>query len=363
MRCAVCGSEAGKLAEGLCSECYRQRKVRVELPSMIAAEVCRQCLGVLRRGRWHRGAASLEEAVEEAGAGAIEDSLRVSGLSEASATIRTLKLSMRSPREYAAEYSVRVSGLCGCEQAEVEAVRQVRVRLTLCGSCHRRASKYYEAVLQVRAHGGLSEELREELAEAVHEEVQRRKEQELAFITMQKELKEGTDFYFGSAKIAKQVAVALQRRYGGSIKVSTTLAGVSRSGKTLKRYTFAYRMPRFRAGDVLMLGGTAYQVLGVSAGRLRVLNLKSRQKHTLPESLAEGGELIGRAEEAIPGVVTDTGSGGVEVMEMQGYSTVFLVADVKLRAGDEVKLLIDSDGRYHLLATPEEAEDGRRGEV
>ncbi len=363
MRCAACGREAGRLVDSLCPECYRRINLRVELPEELRAEVCRECFGVLRRGRWHRGAESVEEAAEQAGAAAIEDALRVTGLSEPTATIRTLEVYMRSPRDCTAEYAVELRGTCGGEVAEVEVRRRVNVKLTLCGSCHRRASKYYEAVLQVRGHGGLSGELREELAGVVHREVQRRATEERAFITMQKELKEGTDFYFGSHRIAKQVAAALQRRYGGSVKVSTTLVGVSSSGRPLKRYTFAYRMPRFRAGDVVMLEGTPYQVLRTSGSRVRVLNLHTRQEVTLAESRVEGAELLGRAEEGVAAVVTDVLEGGVEVMEMRSYTTVFVVADVKLRAGDEVRVLADSKGRYYLLATAEEAENEARGEV
>ncbi|NOZ58901.1 MAG: hypothetical protein GXO66_04925 [Euryarchaeota archaeon] len=347
--CVRCGRRGEKLIGALCPECYVEREVKVELPRQLRGYVCRECRAMLKRGRWERRAESLEEAVEEAGFSAIEENLRVRGLSQPEVGIAFLEARRSSPRDYTARYRLEVRGGAGGEEVELSREVEAGVRLTLCESCQRRASRYYEAVLQIRAHAPLTKEEREELSRLVRSEVERRSEDK-AFISSYEERREGVDFYLGSAKLAKKIANLLVARYGGTVTTSTKLVGVDESGRNVLRYTFAYRLPRVRRGDVIRLGDRVCQVLRLSRGSVSLLDLATRRSFSLPEKKLAKAELLGSAEDAVRAMVTEVVKDRIQVLEFRDYKTFYFDIPLPLRVGDEVRLL-KAEGRVYLLAT------------
>ena len=349
--CVRCGRQSERLIDSLCMKCHLERRVAVALPSSIKSRVCRECNAVLKRGKWERRAKNLEEAVEEAGFSAIEENVRVEGISSARVGIAFLGLSRSSPKDYLARYRLEIKGRAGEEEVEFSREVGVRVRLVLCDTCQRRASRYYEAVLQIRGHAPLTAEERKELSEFVRREVEARRGEARAFISDYVELKEGLDFYLGSAKLAKRIANLLLAEYGGTITTSTKLVGMDESGKGMLRHTIAYRLPRLRRGDVVKVQGKVCEVLGLSHGRVRLLDLDTRKTLSLTEKRLQGVKILGRAEDAVKGMVTEVVKDRVQVLEFKDYKTFYFDTQLPLEVGQEVRIF-KTEGRVYLLATP-----------
>jgi nonsense-mediated mRNA decay protein 3 len=347
--CVRCGKRSGRLIGALCVECYMKEEVRVELPKKLKGYVCRECNALLMHSKWVRRAESLEEAVEEAGFFAIEENLRVRGLSQPEVGIAFLGARRSSPKDFFAKFRLDVKGSVGEEEVEFSREVRVSVRLTLCESCQLSKSRYYEAVLQIRAHAPLTEEEKRELSRFVRSEVEKRSE-DRAFISSYEERKEGIDFYLGSAKLAKKIANLLLARYGGTLTTSTKLVGVDESGRSVLRYTFAYRLPRVRRGDVLMLGDRVCQVLRLSRGSVSLLDLVTRKSFSLPEKRLEKAEILGRAEDAVKAMVTEVVRDRVQVLEFRDYKTFYFDIPLPLEVGQEVRIL-QAKGKVYLLAT------------
>ncbi len=350
--CARCGKRSERLIGALCRECYLEHEVSVELPKRLRGYVCRECKAVLKQGRWERSG-SPEEAVEEAGFAAVSQGLRVRGLSRPEVGIAFIEARRSSPRDYLAKYRLEVKGSAGGERVELSQEVEVRVRLSLCESCQRRASRYYEAVLQIRGHAPLTERERKELSELVRREVEARRGEDRAFISSLEERREGIDFYIGSAKLAKQIASLLVAKYGGTLKTSTKLVGVDESGRSVLRYTYAYRLPRVKRGDVVRINNKVCQVLRLSRGSVSLLDLATRRSFSLPEKQLARAEILAGAEDAIKGMVTEVVRGRVQVLEFKDYKTFYFDIPLPLRVGDEVRLLKIGRSAY-LLATPME---------
>ena len=347
--CVRCGKKSERLIGALCSQCYIEREVALDLPSKIKARVCRECNAVLKHGRWERRAKSLEEAVEEAGFSAIEENLRVRGLSQPEVGIAFLAARRSSPKDFFARYRLDVKGSVGEEKVMFSREVKVNVRLTLCESCQRKASRYYEAVLQIRAHAPLTEREKRELSDFVRREVEKRSEDK-AFISSYEERKEGIDFYLGSAKLAKKIANLLLAKYGGTITTSTKLVGVDESGRNVLRYTFAYRLPRVRRGDVVRLGDRVCQVLRLSRGSVSLLDLATRRSFSLPEKKLAKAEILGRSEDAVKAMVTEVVKDRIQVLEFRDYKTFYFDIPLPLEVGQEVRIL-QAKGKVYLLAT------------
>lgn len=351
--CVRCGKRSERLINSLCVECYVEREVALDLPSKIKAKVCRECNAVLKHGKWERRAKSLEEAVEEAGFSAIEENLRVAGISQPEVGIAFLGAQRSSPKDFFARYRLDVKGSAGEEEVEFSREVKVNVRLTLCESCQRKASRYYEAVLQIRAHAPLTEKERRELASFVRREVDARRSEDKAFISSYEEKKEGIDFYLGSAKLAKKIANLLLESYGGTVTTSTKLVGVDESGKSVLRYTYAYRLPRLRRGDVVRIEDKVCEVLRLSRGSVSLLDLATRKSFSLPEKRLSEAEILGRAEDAVKAMVTEAVKGRVQVLEFKDYKTFYFDTPLPLEVGQEVRIL-EAKGKVYLLATPME---------
>ncbi len=351
--CVRCGKRSEKLIGALCVECYTEHEVSVELPPKLRGYVCRECGAVLKHGRWEHRAGSMEEAVEEAGFAAVSQELRISGLEEPEVGIAFLEARRSSPKDYLAKYRLEVRGSAGGEEVKLSRDVEVNVRLSLCESCQRKASRYYEAVLQIRGHAPLTEQERRELSELVRREVEARRSEDRAFISKYEERKEGIDFYIGSAKLAKKIANQLLARYGGTLKTSTKLVGVDESGRSVLRYTYAYRLPRVKRGDVVRVNNRVCQVLRLSRGSVSLLDLETRKSFSLPEKQLAKVEIIAGAEDAVKGMVTEVVKGRVQVLEFKDYKTFYFDIPLPLEVGQEVRIL-QAKGRVYLLATPVE---------
>ena len=128
-----------------------------------------------------------------------------------------------------------------------------------------KGGQYYEAILQLRNVGINVVDFVRDLIEGSR-----------AFVSKEEQLKNGIDFYLSDIRFTKQLGVALQRKFGGVVKISAKLYSVSRlTSRKIYRVTVLFKRPKFDVGDFINFKGK----------KLRVLEIK---KYVL--AVGEGGK-------------------------------------------------------------------------
>ncbi|MCH7520060.1 MAG: hypothetical protein IH964_13715, partial [Candidatus Dadabacteria bacterium] len=105
--------------------------------------------------------------------------------------------------------------------------------------------QYFEAILQLR-----------NVHDKVLDYAEGRINHSKAFLSKQVHIKNGIDLYLSDTSFAKKLAVAMQRKFGGVIKISAKLFSVSReTSKELYRVTVLFKRPKFEVGDMIHFKG------------------------------------------------------------------------------------------------------------
>jgi len=112
------------------------------------------------------------------------------------------------------------------------------VKSILCENCAMKTSGYYNSIVQLRVP--------KQLIETFFDEIQQQVDfmshyDSMAFISKIEKKKEGLDLYFGSKKVAMQVAKSMKDRYRAEIKVTRKNAGLHQ-GQKVYRDTILVRL-------------------------------------------------------------------------------------------------------------------------
>jgi nonsense-mediated mRNA decay protein 3 len=268
MRCAICGSEA--LIEGLCLDCYLERKELFWLDDRIDLIKCPRCESFKLHGKWK--AVDFESALTDY----VYSNLRVHpDFDVEDVVVESLA------RGEVGDYVIRLIGNVKGRDVSVEKVVKVRVHSRVCERCSREAGGYYEAIVQIRAEGRKIE--RHELdtiAEIINSTLRKESDNQKAFISKIVERKEGVDFYFGDRNIGRKVSRLIVDKLGGKIIESKKLH-TRIDGRDVYRFTYAVRLPCYRVGDIVSEGNKICIVTNQRLGKglclddWSVVNLKA----------------------------------------------------------------------------------------
>ena len=228
--CPKCGKETSKLVGSLCKDCFLKEKKPAELLKEIVFEQCKNCNKVKFKGKWF-------EANAESLAGLV---------------LQNLKNKMFDSFNHKIDFFEKPEGLKAAVEVKgiVKGVKISQVfetflkpKIVLCDACMRLKSDYFEATVQVRYSSKPSEkEVRERISEASVFLEKLKASDSLAQIAKVKELRNGFDLLIGSKRAAKRLAEFLARKSREKVKVSSTLAGVDRSGREWSRFTYCVRL-------------------------------------------------------------------------------------------------------------------------
>ena len=230
--CPKCGRETAKLVEGLCEECFAAR-IKAELfrcfrSSQFELKYCKGCDSFFKG----KERVDLETAVENFAERMIK---RLFG--DVKSEIEVSKIEkLREKDKILASLDVNV-WVCGVEVGG-ELPLYVYFRKELCEDCSKIAGGYYAAVVQLRAEGREPSEA--EIAKA--REIALSSLGEHDFITKEKKVRGGIDFYVSSSAYARRISREIVRRLGGSFSESPKLYGI-KNGKRIYRVSFSVRLP------------------------------------------------------------------------------------------------------------------------
>lgn len=224
----------------------------------------------------------------------------------------------------------------------------VYLKESLCNQCAKMVSGYYQAVLQVRRQNHVLTDKERDLVSEVVTNSLREKD----FISRIKERKEGTDFYFSTAKAAKRAANVLKRRLGGSIKESYQIVGLDRQkGTDIKRGTILFSLYCYKEGEIVLYQDTVYEVVNA----YQKLHLKNAEEEkVLPWKKVEYAENQNQICVLPPSTycirvcqTVDVAPSQVLVM-LPDFTTIYLKRpkDIKVDIGKEYRILFFQERTY-----------------
>ncbi len=251
MFCVECGAE-GPTYQGLCARDFLKKHPVVAPPDFLDLDRCTSCGSFRLASGWSK----------------IDRELALAGLLPEN--IRKLPPWERvtfthvAREEDANNLSLTVKALGRFEALQSVQDFRVRVRIkpTLCDSCQKQRSRYFEGVLQVRGDG---RELTPEEVRGVRTFVLARVDRSGdtgAFISRIEDVHGGLDFYLSTNALGKTLAREVSESFGGSVSSSPKLFG-QKEGREVYRVTSLVRLGAFHVGDVVRHKGALAEVTSV----------------------------------------------------------------------------------------------------
>ena len=202
MFCPECGSTDKKMVGDICIDCFLKDFQMLELPNRIEVQICSHCNSKLEEGKWSEEFIPEEEIIYRA----LERNIKIAD----EVSNEHVTLGINQMKGTIAECTVEITGEVEGTQIEDTQDTEVKILKTVCPTCSKIQSGYYESVIQFRAD---NREIKAEEYAKADEIVERTlikqsKTDKLAYCPQIAKLKEGYDYYIGSLKSGRKVVEA-----------------------------------------------------------------------------------------------------------------------------------------------------------
>lgn len=346
MFCPECGSTDNEMVGDICIDCFLKEFQMIELPKNIKVQICIHCNSKLEEGKWSEENIPEEEIIYRA----LERNIKIAD--EVSNEIINLEID-QIKGTIASCYVEVVGEVHGVEIEETHDC-EVKIQKTVCPSCSKMQSGYYETVIQLRAD---KREIKPEEYAKADEIVERTlikqsKSDKLAYCPQIAKLKEGYDYYIGSFKSGKKVAENLKEEFGGTIKESPRLISEDKStGKGLYRIWISIRIPEFELNDFIRYDNKLIKVTNIGKNSIIGVDISTNKKHNIPMKNIDDVELVKKSDEIETTTIISKSPSIIQILDPSDYSAVdFEMKEefANYNIGDEIKL-IKIDNYIYLL--------------
>ncbi len=319
MLCVECGNEVQELHDGMCIDCYVDKKVNVDIVDPIEIEICSKCGSVRKGDRW------LERPdFETVMLDRIEDSLSISSSVEKFSF--KVEFDDSDPKNIKADLTIELT--TNGVKKEKQLSTNIVLKKGQCKNCSKREGDYYEAILQVRpTEEEMTEEQKNEVISMVHKRVEvDRGEEKKVFITLEKEIHGGLDFYLSDRRVTRNLSYDIADLLGGDVKESSELAG-REDGQNVYRMTYSVRIPPYEEGDFIKLEDKIFRIKKTKRGSRPVLvyDLEENRVTTLSKDKINEARVYGGKELVEKAVVVSEKEKEVQIMDPETYETKTLL--------------------------------------
>jgi len=207
---------------------------------------------------------------------------------------------------------------------------------TICDKCHKKGSKYYEGVLQIRnkqnkGYEGIINDVKEVI------------DNRGGFITKVIEQKNGVDFHLSSKKLIQIILNDLSNKYGGEVKFAPKLYSVSKSGKELYRLNGVIYLPKLQSGDIIKVHNNIFLIKKVQKDRIYGVDLITHSNKVIKY---EEHDVLTTVDESYDAMVCRN-EPSLEVLHPKNYQCV-PVKNMKKSKKDTIKVVLVEDQLYAL---------------
>jgi nonsense-mediated mRNA decay protein 3 len=234
----------------MCETCLRARVKLSTMPERIQQDRCSKCGFFEVRGRW----------TEIEGDSLADLRIRENLMVEDRSKQVSVSFAVEPIDERTSRLHVDVGGVVESHEFSDSHSVLLQTSNAVCPTCTRKAGSYFEAVMQLRSAGRrLEEEELESLRSTLDEMLSAMEPDPMFFISEEGKVTGGWDLKLGSKAMARRWARDLVRKFGGTVKETSTVIGAN-DGIEVSRLTLSYRKPAYGIGDVLNFRGSLWLV-------------------------------------------------------------------------------------------------------
>ncbi|MGM0510798.1 MAG: 60S ribosomal export protein NMD3 [Thermoplasmatota archaeon] len=343
MFCVECGKEPEKLYDGMCRECFIDKKLNPSIDDKVFIDICSVCGSVRKEGKWLENPDMNSIMLEK-----IEDALKIPY--DVDRYSFQAEFDEEDPKNVKAKVTVNMMA----EDVKVEKDLEAKIifKKTQCKICSRIHGNYYEAILQVRPS---SDKMTDEQKKIVADRVKKVVEVEMGevrrvFLAFFEERHGGVDYYLSDKNVTKKLAADLARDFGGEITTSGELAGME-DGQKVYKMTYSVRLPPYEKGDFVRYEGKLYRVSRTKNrnGQVFLQDVKSGQEISRTSRSLEDIEVLGGEEMIQSAVVVFESEKEIKILDPDTYKTkTLLKKDLSDEIGDEVDIVKAMNKTYLL---------------
>lgn len=346
MFCPECGSTDKKMVGDICIDCFLKEFEMIEIPNHIEVQICSHCNSKLEEGKWIDEFVPEEEIIYRA----LERNIKIAD----EVSNEDINLEIDQIKGTLANCYVEVIGEVHGVQIEETHDTEVKLKKTVCPTCSKVQSGYYETVVQFRAD---NREINPEEYAKADEIVERTlikqsKSDKLAYCPQIAKLKEGYDYYIGSFKSGHKVADALKEEFGGIIKESPRLISEDKStGKGLYRVWISVRIPEFEINDFVKFENKILQIHSITKNSVVGVDISTNKKHNIPMKNMENIELVKKEKDIETTTIISKSPNTIQILDPNDFSAVDLEMKEEFsnyNIGDEINLIKINDYIYLL---------------
>ena len=347
MFCPECGSTDKEMVGDICIDCFLKEFQMIEIPERIEVQICSHCNSKLEESKWSDEFIPEEEIIYRA----LERNIKIADEVEN----EIINLEIDQIKGTISSCYVEVIGEVHGTRIEETHDCEVKILKTVCPTCSKIQSGYYETVVQFRAD---SREIKTEEYAKADEIVERTlvkqsKSDKLAYCPQIAKLKEGYDYYIGSFKTGHKVAEALTEEFGGIVKESPRLISEDKStGKGLYRVWISVRIPEFEINDFIDFEDKILQVKSISKSSVVGVEISTAKKHNIPMKNMENIKLVKKSEDIETATIISKSPQFIQILDPIDYSTLDINMTEeynKLNAGQEINLIRIENNVYLLI--------------
>ena len=337
MFCPECGSTDKEMVGDICIDCFLNEFQMMEIPQHIEVQICSHCNSKFEEGKWIDEFIPEDEVIYRA----LERNIKIADEVEN----EIIDLEIDQIKGTITSCHVEITGEVHGSQIEETHECEVRLLKTVCPTCSKVQSGYYEAVIQFRAD---NREIKTEEYSKADEIVERTlikqsKKDKLAYCPQIAKLKEGYDYYIGSLKSGKKVAEALTEEFGGIVKESPRLISEDKStGKGLYRIWISVRIPEFEVNDFVRFEDKIIQINSISKNSVVGQDISTDKKYNIPMKNMEDIKLVKKENEIETTTIISKSPSIIQILDPSDYSAVDLEMKEEFsdyNIGDEIKLI------------------------
>ncbi len=319
MFCPECGNTEEPLINGVCKTCFLKTYKMLKIPENTTINVCKHCNSKLFKGQWIDEYIPEDEIIYRT----LEEEIQLDELVEDP----IIDLEILQMRGTIAECEIESTGTIQGSTITETHQTNIKIKHTVCPSCSKKESGYYEAVIQVRADKrnlktNEIENIEQHIIKTVEKQSQHDK---LAYIPQVLKPKEGIDYYIGSLKTARKIVNNLKTNIGGISKESPRLISEdSSTGKGLYRIWISFRIPEFEKGDFIKFEDKNHKIININGNHIQTQNLENQETTSIPWNKYDKTKLISKKEDIKKTTVTNKTPTHIQILDPEDYSTVDL---------------------------------------